>query len=82
MTEEDFDEWRDSPVTKEFFAYLKTTEEDARARWNDLLDIDTGMDLARLKVELATIVRVVRDIPTISYEDMTEDDESERSEAD
>lgn len=83
MTEEDFADWRSQEVTKSFLEWIKSTVEDCEKSWGAA--INGGVrdeDLPMLRARLSERARLAAEIASVSYEDLSDDDEHERSDPD
>lgn len=63
LTKERFDEWRRSPLTKEFFKFLSDKREDAKELWA------TGQEMSE---EATATAFVYGEILTLEYEAVAE----------
>ncbi len=72
---EDFDLWRDHPVTVHVFKELQKVADGAKSKWIDA-SWEVGESDPLLLADLRATARVVNDLITVSYEDI-QDDSSE-----
>ena len=63
LTQERFDEWRSSPLTKEFFKFLSDKREDAKETWA------RGQEMSK---EVTATAFVYGEILTLEYTDVAE----------
>lgn len=72
IDKEDFDAWRDNPITERVFATLDELAERAKQRW---VEVSWGGGSADplLLADLRARAEVIRDLRNISYEDIDEE---------
>lgn len=79
MTEDDFADWRDSDITREFMKWIESTVPQCEAAWGVLLN-GGGGDLEMQRARLSERARLATEIINISYEDLA-DEQRERDHA-
>ena len=77
LSEEDFDAWRDNPVTQLVMAHLKQTQDNAFSMWGEILrqpKVPPADELALLAVEFRSKAQIIADMLSLSYDDLMDDD--------
>jgi uncharacterized phage-associated protein len=83
ITKEDFDAWRDNPVTEEVFRALRNVETRAKQTWLDK-SWNAGVTDPVLLADLRARAETVTDLCELTFEELEEElkNEHERSDAD
>ena len=76
MTEEDFEDWKDSTVTKEVLAWIKSTITASEEVWGAAINgTIPDENLATLRARLSERARLATEIINVSYEDFNDEQE-------
>jgi len=76
ITSEDFDSWRENPITQAVFKHLERTGEQAHAMWTGALDVEEAPDpqkLMLLRTELNAKLKFISDMLNIELSDIQEE---------
>lgn len=83
MTEEDFDDWKDNPVTQQFMSWVGEVIGKCEDAWGKAINggVPDGQ-LPMLRARLSECARLANQVIDVSYEDLDDDEEHERDSSD